>query len=36
MKMETVVLQQCEKEGGRREHEPGHCVGGEEDNITVL
>jgi hypothetical protein len=34
MKLETVVLQQCEKEGGHREHEPGQGVGVEENNFV--
>jgi hypothetical protein len=34
MKLETIVLQQREEEGGHREREPGQGVGGEQNNFT--
>jgi hypothetical protein len=34
MKLETVVLQQREKEGGHREHKPGQGIGVEENNFA--
>jgi hypothetical protein len=36
VKLEIVVLQQREEEGGHWESEPGQRIGGEEDNLTAL
>jgi hypothetical protein len=36
VKLEIIVLQQREEEGGHQESEPGQRVGGEEGNLTAL
>jgi hypothetical protein len=36
VKLETVVLQQCEEDERCQEREPDQCVGGKEDNLTTL
>jgi hypothetical protein len=35
VELETLVLQQCEEEGGHRERKPGQRVGVEEDNLAA-